>query len=173
LKDLSVGKDQGDDSDSASEIGDLSDTDSEMGSIGDAWHPEQSQMLAAKKVEEFKRELEQSISRAFAEQHSVDLAALEITGLRMSANGSYDVVREVIVPAIINQVDLSKPMPSIRAVMKKWAPLIVKVTHGKDDQVHVLYILQVILNSWMSSYHLIVLLIFLVYLIYFFKDVLR
>jgi translation initiation factor eIF-2B subunit epsilon len=114
-----------------------------MGSTSETWHPEQSQILAARKVEEFKRELEQSISRAFAEEHSVELAALEITGLRMSANGSYDDVREVIVPAIINQVDLSKPMPSIRSVLKKWAPLIGKVTHGKDDQVHVLYILQV------------------------------
>jgi translation initiation factor eIF-2B subunit epsilon len=143
LKDLSVGKEQGDDSDSASEIGDLSDSDDERGSIGDTWHPEQSQILAARKVEEFKRELEQSISRAFAEEHTVELAALEITGLRMSANGSYDDVREVIVPAIINQVDLSKPMPSIRTVLKKWGPLIGKVTHGKDDQVHVLHILQV------------------------------
>lgn len=142
LQDLSVGKEYGDDSDSASEIGELSDSDSEFGSTSETWHPEQSQMLAARKVEEFKRELEQSISRAFAEDHSVELAALEITGLRMSANGSYDDVREVIVPAIINQVDLSKPMPSIRAVLKKWASLIGKVTHGKDDQVHVLYILQ-------------------------------
>ncbi|KAJ2958430.1 hypothetical protein NQZ79_g5982 [Umbelopsis isabellina] len=142
LQDLSVGKDQGDDSDSASEIGDISDTDSDMGSTSEMWHPEQSQILAAKKVEEFKRELEQSISRAFAEDHTVELAALEITGLRMSANGSYDDVREVVVPAILNQVDMSKPLPSIKAVMQKWAPLIEKVTHGKDDQVHVLYILQ-------------------------------
>ncbi|KAG2177536.1 hypothetical protein INT44_008048 [Umbelopsis vinacea] len=143
LKDLSVGKEQGDDSDSASELGDLSDSDDERDSVGDTWHPEQSQILAARKVEEFKRELEQSISRAFAEDHTVELAALEITGLRMSANGSYDDVRDVIVPAIINQVDLSKPMPSIRTVLKKWGSLIGKVTHGKDDQVHVLHILQV------------------------------
>jgi translation initiation factor eIF-2B subunit epsilon len=143
LQDLSVGKDQGDDSDSASEIGDMSDSDSDMGSTSEMWHPEQSQILAAKKVEEFKRELEQSISRAFAENHTVELAALEITGLRMSANGSYDDVREVVVPAILNQVDMSKPLPSVKVVMQKWAPLIEKVTHGKDDQVHVLYILQV------------------------------
>ncbi|KAG2171432.1 hypothetical protein INT43_009093 [Umbelopsis isabellina] len=142
LQDLNVGKDHGDGSDSASEIGDISDSDSDMGSTSEMWHPEQSQILAARKVEEFKRELEQSISRAFAEDHTVELAALEITGLRMSANGSYDDVREVVVPAILNQVDMSKPLPSIKAVMQKWASLIEKVTHGKDDQVHVLYILQ-------------------------------
>ncbi|KAI8991766.1 hypothetical protein BDF20DRAFT_904238 [Mycotypha africana] len=130
----------GDITDSASEIGESSDDEDDIGSIDGAYALDSS---IAKKTEEFKREIASTIERSINENHTVYTAALEVTGLRMSSNGSYTDVREVMVPIIMDHIDANNnTMQSMKSVLNKWAPLVGKMTHTPDDQVHVLQILQ-------------------------------
>ncbi|KAI9478110.1 MAG: hypothetical protein EXX96DRAFT_237454 [Benjaminiella poitrasii] len=129
----------GDITDSASEVGE-SDDDSDIGSLnGSSWALETSM---AKKTEEFKKEIAQTIERSMNENHSVYTAALEVTGLRMSSNGSYTDIREVIIPIIMDHVDPKNSVQSLKSVLTKWVPLVGKMTHLPEDQVHVLQVLQ-------------------------------
>ncbi|KAI8086594.1 nucleotide-diphospho-sugar transferase [Halteromyces radiatus] len=128
-------------SESASEVGELSDEESDADSIDGAWNLNPS-ANAAKKSAEFKKEIALTIERSLAENHTVDTAALEITGLRMSSNGEYSDVREVVVPLVVDHVDLNNPVTSLKKVFTQWGPLIGKVTHKHDDQVHVISLLQ-------------------------------
>lgn len=127
---------------SASEVGEVSDEESDednIGSISAVWDTQ-----SANKSEEFKKEIAQTIERSLRENHTVDTAALEITGLRMSHNGTYDQVREVLIPALLDHVDCTKnAVSNMRNMLSKWCPLIRKVTHSGDDQVHVLQVFQV------------------------------
>lgn len=123
---------------SASEVGE-SDDDSDIGSINGAWALESS---LAKKTEEFKKEIAQTIERSMNENHTVYTAALEVTGLRMSSNGSYTDVREVMVPIIMDHIDRQNSVQSLKTVLTKWAPLVGKMTHTPEDQLHVLQVLQ-------------------------------
>ncbi|CAO3668495.1 hypothetical protein G6F70_008717 [Rhizopus microsporus] len=129
----------GDLTESASEVGESEDSDSDMDTMGGAWGLEPNM---AKKTEEFKKEIAQTIERSINEGHTVDTAALEVTGLRMSSNGSYTDVREVIVPIILDHIDANSPVQSLKTVFSKWSALIGKMTHSPDDQLHVLQILQ-------------------------------
>ncbi|KAI8372229.1 hypothetical protein EDC96DRAFT_500354 [Choanephora cucurbitarum] len=129
---------EGDVTDSASEVGE-SDDDSDIGSINGGWALETSM---ARKTEEFKKEIAQTIERSLNENHTVYTAALEVTGLRMSSNGSYTDVREVMIPVIMGHIDHGNPVQGLKTVLNKWAPLVGKMTHLPEDQVHVLQVLQ-------------------------------
>ncbi|KAI8369361.1 nucleotide-diphospho-sugar transferase [Radiomyces spectabilis] len=129
-------------SDSASEVGAESDDESDLGSITGAFNLGGAGTNSAKRSEEFKKEIAQTIERSLEENHSVDTAALEITGLRMSSNGTYTEVREVLIPILIDRIDLASPVPSMKKVFTKWGDLVTKVTHSQDDQVHVLEMIQ-------------------------------
>ncbi|KAI8066716.1 nucleotide-diphospho-sugar transferase [Gongronella butleri] len=126
-------------SESASDVGESSDDDSDLASVGGAFNTDVDD---AKKSEEFKKEIALTIERSLAEDHTVDTAALEITGLRMSSNGKYSDVREVLIPAVMNHIDLANPAASLKKVMMHWGPLIGKVVHKMEDQVHALTLLQ-------------------------------
>ncbi|KAI8332925.1 nucleotide-diphospho-sugar transferase [Chlamydoabsidia padenii] len=128
-------------SESASEVGELSEDESDAGSIDGAWNLNPA-ANAARKAAEFKKEIALTIERSLAENHTVDTAALEITGLRMSSNGEYSDVREVVIPLVVDHVDLNNPVASLKKVFTQWGPLIGKVTHKHDDQVHVMSLLQ-------------------------------
>ncbi|CAO3589855.1 unnamed protein product [Absidia cylindrospora] len=128
-------------SESASDVGELSEDESDAESIDGAWNLNPA-ANTAKKSAEFKKEIALTIERSLAENHTVDTAALEITGLRMSSNGEYSDIREVVVPLVVDHVDLSNPVVSLKKVFSQWGPLIGKVTHKHDDQVHVMALLQ-------------------------------
>ncbi|KAG2230933.1 hypothetical protein BDF21DRAFT_357966 [Thamnidium elegans] len=129
----------GDITDSASEVGESDDDDDDIGSINGSWALETSM---AKKTDEFKKEISQTIERSISENHTVYTAALEVTGLRMSSNGSYTDIREVMIPIIFDHIDHSNCVQSAKTVLTKWSPLIGKMTHSSEDQLHVLQILQ-------------------------------
>lgn len=129
----------GDITDSASEVGESDDDDSDIGSINGSWALENSM---ARKTEEFKKEIAQTIERSLNENHTVYTAALEVTGLRMSSNGSYTDIREVMIPIVMDHIDRNNASQSLKAVLAKWAPLIGKMTHLPEDQLHVLQVLQ-------------------------------
>ncbi|KAI9316229.1 nucleotide-diphospho-sugar transferase [Dichotomocladium elegans] len=141
MADLTIEEDEL--SDSASEVGEESDSDSDIEngniSINAAWGTHDAHSSA-----EFRKEIAQTLDRSIRENHSVEEAAIEITSLRMSHNGSYDLVREVMIPMLLDSVDVSKnAASSIRAMLNKWAALIIKATHGREDQVHVLRLFQI------------------------------
>jgi translation initiation factor eIF-2B subunit epsilon len=129
----------GDVTDSASEVGE-SDSDSEMGSINGSWSLEANM---ARKTEEFKKEIGQTIERSIVENHPVDTAVLEVTGLRMSSDGSYTDVREVTIPIILSHIDQNAPASSLKSLLSKWGPFIAKMIHVPEDQVHALRVIQV------------------------------
>ncbi|CAO3615447.1 unnamed protein product [Mucor fragilis] len=129
----------GDITDSASEVGESDDDDSDIGSLNGSWALENSM---ARKTEEFKKEIAQTIERSLDENHTVYTAALEVTGLRMSSNGSYTDIREVMIPIVMDHIDRNNPVASLKTVLTKWAPLVGKMTHLPEDQLHVLQVLQ-------------------------------
>lgn len=129
----------GDITDSASEVGESDDDDSDIGSLNGSWALENSM---ARKTEEFKKEIAQTIERSLDENHTVYTAALEVTGLRMSSNGSYTDIREVMIPIVMDHIDRNNSVQSLKTVLTKWAPLIGKMTHLPEDQLHVLQVLQ-------------------------------
>ena len=129
----------GDVTDSASEVGESDDDDDDLGSINGSWALENSM---AKKTAEFKKEIAQTIERSIDEDHTVYTAALEVTGLRMSSNGSYTDVREVMIPIIFDHIDRNSPVASAKTVLGKWSELIGKMTHLPEDQLHILQLIQ-------------------------------
>ncbi|KAG2226075.1 hypothetical protein INT45_011692 [Circinella minor] len=128
-------------SDSASEVGEVSDDEDDdsdndiSGAFGGSWDTQ-----GANKLAEFKKEVAQTMERSLTEKHTVDETSLEITGLRMAHNGTYDQVREVMIPMLLDHVDVSKnAMGNMRTMLEYWAPVISK---GLEDQTHILSIFQ-------------------------------
>ena len=140
MADLKI--DDGELSDSASEVGEISDDEDDDldndigGAFGGSWDTQ-----GANKLAEFKKEVAQTMERSLTEKHTVDETSLEITGLRMAHNGTYDQVREVMIPMLLDHVDVSKnAMGNMRAMLENWAPVISK---GLEDQTHIISIFQV------------------------------
>ncbi|KAJ7774726.1 nucleotide-diphospho-sugar transferase [Mycena metata] len=77
---------------------------------------------------EFQREVAQSLERAFAEGHSVDNAAVELKTLRMASNVSLSRVREAVVSAIVEHIQIvDGALPQrkeISRVIARWGALI-------------------------------------------------
>ncbi|TFK76541.1 nucleotide-diphospho-sugar transferase [Pluteus cervinus] len=93
---------------------------------------------------EFKAEVTQSLERAFAEDHSVDNAAVELKTLRMASNVPFSRVREAVVAAIVDRikiVDGAVPQrKEIATVITRWGPLIDQI--GGIDAVETISCLQ-------------------------------
>ncbi|KAJ3299908.1 hypothetical protein HK104_006059 [Borealophlyctis nickersoniae] len=91
---------------------------------------------------DWKREALQTLDRAISENHDIDIAALELNTLKMAMNITFHDLRSVVVPALVNMIDLSNAQGSTASVLKRWGKLIQKFTHGEEDQLDVLEILQ-------------------------------
>ena len=102
------------------------------------WHASYHQKLS-----DWKREVQQTLARAISENHSIDIAALELNTLKMAMNITFQNLREVVLPSLLRQVDVAKGPQSVNAVFKQWAKLVSRFTHGEEDQANVLSILQV------------------------------
>ncbi|THU86422.1 nucleotide-diphospho-sugar transferase [Dendrothele bispora CBS 962.96] len=94
---------------------------------------------------EFRAEVEQSLERAFAEGHSVDNAAVELKTLRMASNVPLSRVRESVVSAIVEKIQIVEgggvpQRQEIAKVINRWGPLIDKI--GGVDAVETVSILQ-------------------------------
>lgn len=95
---------------------------------------------------EFKREVELSLERAFAEGHSVDNAAVELKTLRMASNVPLVRVREAVVGAIVERIDIvegggAAQRKEITSVVSRWGNLINQI--GGVDAVETVSVLQV------------------------------
>ncbi|KAJ3043558.1 hypothetical protein HDV00_004658 [Rhizophlyctis rosea] len=122
----------------------------ELGFIGHEYVPEldeddESEDESDEEMEEggddWKREVQQTLDRAVSENHSIDIAALELNTLKMAMNITFADLREVVIPSLLGRVDCSK-VGSVGGVFKQWGKLVGRFTHGEEDQGHVLGILQ-------------------------------
>lgn len=87
----------------------------------------------------------QSLERAFAEGHSVENAAVELKTLRMASNVPLRRVREAVVGAIVDRIQLVLGDPAaqraeIAKTVGRWGPLIDKI--GGVDPVETIEVLQ-------------------------------
>lgn len=111
--------------------------------------------------EEFKREVELSLERAFSEGHSVDNAAVELKTLRMASNVPLIRVREAVVGAIVERINIIEgggilQRKEIASVISRWGDLINQI--GGVDAVETISVLQVSLNLIVQSHILIMIL---------------
>jgi translation initiation factor eIF-2B subunit epsilon len=95
---------------------------------------------------EFKHEVELSLERAFAEGHSVDNAAVELKTLRMASNVPLIRVREAVVGAIVERINIvggggPAQRKEITSVVARWGDLINQI--GGVDAVETVSVLQV------------------------------
>lgn len=94
------------------------------------------------------KEASQSLLSAVEGDHPVEVASLELNGLRMSANASWHQVRRAVVTALVARIEqlVSKASKTIAAatetVFKRWEPLIKRTIFERQDQVDFLLIAQ-------------------------------
>ncbi|KAF8894552.1 nucleotide-diphospho-sugar transferase [Infundibulicybe gibba] len=94
---------------------------------------------------EFRTEVAQSLERAFTEGHSVDNAAVELKTLRMASNVPLSRVREAVVSAIVEKIQIIEAggilqRKEIATVVGRWGELINKI--GGVDPVETISALQ-------------------------------
>ena len=104
---------------------------------------------------EFQHEVRQSLDRAFAENHTVENASVELKTLRMASNVSLTKVRESVIAGIVEQIplvesgDSGEQRKEIGSVIKRWGPLIDKI--GGIDAVETVSLLQVNLSFFLRT----------------------
>src|SRR5579862_9531806 len=90
--------------------------------------------------DEFYVEAEDSLARAFLENHSVENATIELKTLRMATNVTFHEVREAIVSALLNI--LVKTPGRARSIFAKWGELLARFIEDGEAQLDVLFLVQ-------------------------------
>jgi len=133
---------------SEGESEDEDDSQSDAGSISgrsdiSAAHISEAGLMADK---EFRSEVKQSLERAFAENHSVDNAAVELKTLRMASNVPLTRVKEAVISAIVEKIPIIEeggPLQrkEVSSTIARWGQLINRI--GGVDPVETITLLQV------------------------------
>ncbi|CAN6668782.1 translation initiation factor eIF2B subunit epsilon [Trichomonascus vanleenenianus] len=98
--------------------------------------------------ESFISEAMATIERSITENHTVDVAMLELKTLRMTMNASPDDVRVALMGALVKHiinlinVDAMSPKAAARSVFTHWKQLIARQIFDLVDQVHLISALQ-------------------------------
>ncbi|KAJ3274956.1 hypothetical protein HDV01_001820 [Terramyces sp. JEL0728] len=87
-------------------------------------------------------EVEQTIQRAFDENHSSEIAILELNTLKMAMNITFHDLRQIVFPAILKLMLKETNVKERLKVVNKWFPVLLKFTHSDDDQHHLMNLLQ-------------------------------
>jgi translation initiation factor eIF-2B subunit epsilon len=105
-------------------------TDSEAPAIAglDMLQPEMSS--SSRKQLEFRTECLHSLDRSFAENHTVDNAAIELKTLRMASNVPLGEVRAVVVPYVLERCDGAN---NAAATLERWGGLIANLTGESEE----------------------------------------
>jgi translation initiation factor eIF-2B subunit epsilon len=91
--------------------------------------------------EEFHTEAEDSLNRAFSENHSVENAAIELKTLRMATNVTFHEVREAIVAALMC-VLVSSPPATVTKEFEKWGQLLEEFTEDDEASLDTVFLVQ-------------------------------
>jgi len=99
--------------------------------------------------ESFFKEAYSSLLTALEANHPVEVAALELNGLRMSSNASFDLVRRAVATAFVAQigrltsgVKLADVKDIVLAFASQWHSLAKRTVFSRDDQVELMLELQ-------------------------------
>ncbi|KAH0583976.1 hypothetical protein H2248_009559 [Termitomyces sp. 'cryptogamus'] len=146
--DLDVSDDGSESSSSESDSEDGSDSDTDSGSLtapSDISLPLNLPAGSPMAESEFQAEVRQSLERAFAEGHSIDNAAVELKTLRMASNVPLTRVREAVVGAIVEKIQIVDGGPiaqrkEISNVVSRWGRLIDRI--GGVDPIETVSALQ-------------------------------
>ena len=87
------------------------------------------------------REVEQTLQRAFEDNHSTDISVLELNTLKMAMNITFKDLRHVVIPNILSRIPQPNTTPVFNQIINKWCPILLKFTHSEDDQIDVLEII--------------------------------
>ena len=124
-----------------SEIGSDSDADSDTPSTRRRRRSSASGFSDAPSTnQEFYVEAEDSLARAFLENHSVDNATIELKTLRMTTDVTFHEVREAIISALLN-VYLTTPTKAPK-LFKKWGGLLHRFEEDLEAEVDSVMIMQ-------------------------------
>ena len=123
-----------------SEIGSDSDDDSDTPSTRRRRRSSASVSDAASTNQEFYAEAEESLSRAFLENHSVENAMIELKTLRMATNVTFHEVREAIIAALMS-VYITTPGITAKT-FKKWGGLLHKFEEDLEAELDSVMIMQ-------------------------------
>lgn len=86
--------------------------------------------MPSAKQSDFVSECTQSLDRSFAENHTVDNAAIELKTLRMASNVALDQVREIVIPYVLARCGQSGV--GADSVVERWGGLIANVTGEQE-----------------------------------------
>ena len=86
-------------------------------------------------------EVEQTLQRAFEDNHTTDIAVLELNTLKMALNITFKDLRQVVLPAILSQIPQHHTVDQFNKIILKWCPILVKFTHSEEDQIDCLNII--------------------------------
>lgn len=103
----------------AYDMSNLSFTDDESAAsvISEGSSDEESDSDAST-LEIFSKEVAQTVERAFSEGHTIEIASLELSTLRMASNTTFRDTRIVVIPSILNQINTDKLLASTKDVSR-------------------------------------------------------
>ncbi|KAK9316027.1 nucleotide-diphospho-sugar transferase [Lipomyces starkeyi] len=96
----------------------------------------------------FLREAQASVERAVAENHDLDIAALELSTLRMAKNAQFHEVRAATIAALIGRIshlinsNTLKARAAVESVLNRWGPLFRRQVFDQADQIDFLLLIQ-------------------------------
>lgn len=85
---------------------------------------------SSRKQLEFRTECLHSLDRSFAENHTVDNAAIELKTLRMASNVALGEVRAVVIPYVLERCDGAA---NAAATLERWGGLIANLTGESEE----------------------------------------
>ncbi|KAK9320508.1 nucleotide-diphospho-sugar transferase [Lipomyces orientalis] len=109
-----------------------------------------SNTIASEESDEdsFVREAQASVERAIAENHDLDIAALELSTLRMAKNAQFHEVRAATIAALIGRIshlinsNTLKARAAVESVLNRWGPLFRRQVFDLADQIDFLLLIQ-------------------------------
>ena len=93
--------------------------------------------------DDWAQEVRQTIERAINENHDVDIAALELNTLKMALNITFGHLRQIVLPCLLENINVTSGLTAIKQLITKWGPLLVKFVHSDEDQYDMMEILGV------------------------------
>ncbi|RHZ90112.1 hypothetical protein Glove_8g20 [Diversispora epigaea] len=123
-------------------VSNISLSESSASIISDQSSYEESDSDESTAQEIFQKEVVQTLERAFSDGHTVEIALLELNTLRLASNTNFHDLRVVVIPTVINRIDIKKGMIGTKEILTRWGPLIAKLIFSNHDQIDTIKILQ-------------------------------
>jgi translation initiation factor eIF-2B subunit epsilon len=93
----------------------------------------------------------QTLERAFVDDHTADIATLELNTLKMAYNLSFRDLREIVVPGIL-ELCIGKQNAQITKLIERWFPIVKKFVHTAEDEIDLLnVVVQFLLRNPMMN----------------------